>query len=194
MAQALAAVVLVGAALGLYEVMSLNRQSNVLRQTLQKQTQMIDGLRLTIKQRQAAAVPAELAMGQELKARRAELLQLDSTLAELQLGVFRPGEGHAARLALVAGSIPATAWVTLVKADARRLELSGFTFDPAALNGWIDQLAASPLLAGQRLAAVNVIKVVAPVESAQPVWSFSLVNAIAAPSAVASAPAAGARR
>jgi len=190
MVQALVAVAVIGTALCLYEVTHLHRQSDVLTQTGQKQKQMLDVLRATIRQRQAGTVPMELALAQDLQAQRGELLRLDSTLAAFQQGVFRPGEGHAARLALVASSIPATAWVTLVKADAGRFELSGFTFDPSALDGWINQLAASPLLAGQRLAAVNVVKVSepatstgprtggTPAQSARPVWSFSMTNAM----------------
>jgi len=194
MAQLLAVLAVLGAALCLYEVTRLQRQSDGIRQTLKTQKTTLEGLRVTTRQRQVAAIPAELAVAQDLVLRRAELQRLEGTLTDLQQGVFRPGEGHAARLALVARSIPASAWVTLVKAEAGRFELSGFTFDPAALNLWIDQLAASPLLTGQRLAAVNVTKVsessantgvaTAPADASRPVWSFSLVNALDQPSPV----------
>ncbi len=205
MVRALVVLLALGVALGGYEVIHLQAQSVASRQTLQQQAQVLEKLRLTTRQRQAAAVPAELALGQELKTRRAELLQLQRALTQLQQGVFRPGEGHAARLALVARSIPATAWVTLVKADAVRFEVSGFSFDPAALNSWIDQLAASPLLTGQRLITVNVVKVGAagqsgasgasslnaatpagaPTGTERPVWSFTLVTATEPPVTVA---------
>ena len=182
MVQALAALTFVGAAFGLYEVTSLHRESAATGRALRTGAQLLDGVRLATRQGRAAAKPAELALDQALKARRGELLQLQSTVAELQQGILRPGEGHAARLALLARSIPATAWVTLVKADAERLEVSGFTFDPAALNDWITQLAASPLLAGQQLAAINVAKVVdaaaAPSDAPHPVWSFNLVKSV----------------
>jgi len=189
MVQALAALTVVSAVLGMYEVHGLQRQSVALRQTLRTGTPVLEGLRVAIRKRQALAVPAELALAQELSARRAELRRMDSTLAELQQGIFVPGEGYAARLALVARSIPTTAWVTLVKADAGQVELNGFTFDPSVLNSWISQLAASPLLARQRLVAVNVAKVSepgastvpgtggTPAQSARPVWSFSMTNA-----------------
>lgn len=204
MAQALAALLMLAVLLGLYELFDLHRQSQALTQTLQTQLLTLGALDLTTRQSQAAVMPAELALAQDLAARRAELLRLDNALADVQQGVFRPGEGHGARLALVARSIPATAWVTLVKVDAGRFEVSGFTFEPGALNAWIEQLAASPLLKGQRLAAVNVTKINeaavaapapglstgagasgAPAEPpARPVWSFTLVNAPDQPLAV----------
>jgi Tfp pilus assembly protein PilN len=197
MVQSLAVLMVVGAALCHYEVTRLQHQSDALRQTLQTQTTALEGLRATTRQRQAAAAPAEVALAQELTVRRAELKRLEGTLADLQLGVFRPGEGHAARLALVARSIPPSVWVTLVRADAGRFELSGFTFDPAALNLWIGQLAASPLLTGQRLAAVDVTKVSESADMSRPVWSFSLVNALDQSSPVTApdtAPPTGAQR
>lgn len=191
MALALGVLAVMGAVYGLYELSRLYRQGYALRQVLQTQTTVLEGLRMTLRQRQAAVVPAELALAQDLVARRTELLRLESTLANLQQGVFRPGEGHAARLALVARSIPDTAWVTLIKADAGRFELDGFMFEPAALNMWINELATSPLLKGQRLAAVNVVKAGKPAASsgaggvtadtARAVWSFSLVNALDQP-------------
>ena len=187
MVQALAVLTLVGAAYTVYEVTSLQSRTESLKRTLATQTQALAALQQTIVQRKAATVPAGLTLAQDLQARRADLIRLESGRAQLQRGLFRPGEGHAARLALVASSIPVAAWVTGVKADPERLEVSGFTLDPDALNGWIDQLAASALLTGQRLAAINVAKVTsvnpasATPESSRPVWSFSLVNSLDKP-------------
>lgn len=188
MVQALAVLGLAGAAFIVYEVTSLRSRTEALKRTFATQTQTLAALQQTIVQRKAATVPAGLTLAQDLQARRAELLHLQNTEVQLQRGLFRPGEGHAARLALVASSIPATAWVTGVKADPERLEVSGFTLDPDSLNGWIDQLAASSLLTGQRLAAVNVAKVTAganPVsatpEASRPLWSFSLVSSLDKP-------------
>lgn len=196
MVQALTLLTLVGAAYTVYEVSSLHSLTKALNRTLATQTQTLAALQHTIVQRKAAAVPAGLTLAQDLQARRADLVRLESAQEQLQRGLFRPGEGHAARLALVASSIPAAAWVTGVKADPERLEVSGFTLDPDALNSWIDQLAGSALLAGQRLAAVNVAKVTnanptnanpsgATPDASRPVWSFSLVSSIGKPVAEA---------
>ena len=188
MVQALAALGLAGAAFIAHEVTNLRSRTEALKRTLVTQTQTLAALQQTIVQRKAATVPAGLTLAQDLQARRAELLHLLNTEVQLQRGLFRPGEGHAARLALVARSIPATAWVTGVKADPERLEVSGFTLDPDSLNGWIDQLAASSLLTGQRLAAVSVAKVTAganPVsvtpEASRPLWSFNLISSLDKP-------------
>lgn len=187
MAQALAALVLAGVAFVVYEVTSLRGRTESLNRALATQTKALEALQQTIVQRKAAAVPAGLTLAQDLQARRAELLRLQSTEVQLRRGLFPPGEGHAARLALVANSIPAAAWVTGVKADPERLEVSGFTLDPDSLNGWIDQLAASSLLTGQRLAAVSVAKVIgttpvsATPEASRPVWSFNLVSSLDKP-------------
>lgn len=177
MVQALLALIALGALLVFYEVTSLHRQNSTLRQTLSAQATALEGMHTAARLKQATTVPVELGLAQDLEARRADLQRVERMLVELQPGVFRPGEGHSARLALVARSIPATAWVTLVRADAARFEVSGFTFEPATLNTWINQLGASPLLTGQRLATVAVAKVAGPAGGTRPVWSFNLVNA-----------------
>jgi Tfp pilus assembly protein PilN len=102
---------------------------------------------------------------------------------ELQRGLFRRGWGHAARLELLARSIPAQVWVTEVKADDVQLDVSGFTLEPAALNDWVAKLAASPLLQGQKLTTVKVenTSAVAGKAGARPTWSFNLVSAVGKP-------------
>ena len=125
-------------------------------------------------------------MAQELQGRKAELLQREKLLDELQRGLFQPGWGHSARLQLVAQSIPAQVWVTEVKADESQLDVSGFTLEPAALNAWVSKLAASPLLQGQKLATVKVESVSASLPGApRPTWSFHLVSALGKSAAVA---------
>ncbi|MEO8118059.1 MAG: PilN domain-containing protein, partial [Rhodoferax sp.] len=121
----------------------------------------------------------------------------------LQRGLSWPGRGHAARLQLVAQSIPAQVWLTEVKANEFQLDVSGFTLEPSALNDWVLKLAASPLLKGQKLSTVKVenasvalIKTVSgaavsalPAASStvaatpRPMWSFNLVSELGKPSA-----------
>ena len=86
-------------------------------------------------------------------------------------------------------SIPAPVWVTEVKADGQRLEVSGFTLEPAALNDWVSRLSGSPLMRGLRLDAVKVestaaasapagpVAGVAPAAPSRESWAFNLVNA-----------------
>lgn len=188
MAQALAIFVFLVVVLCAYWVWSLRVASEGLRKPLAGQSLELASLQLAIQQSRAGAGPAQLALTQELQARRTELLQREKLMKELQLGLFKPGSGHAARLQLVAQSIPARVWVTEVKADDSQLAVTGFTQDPAALNDWVGKLAASPLLKGQKLATVKVenASVSAPT-TLRPVWAFSLVSAIDRSSATAGA-------
>lgn len=188
MVQALAIFIFLGGSLCAYWVWSLSVASEKLRKPLAGQSLELAGLQLAIQQSRAGAGPAQLALTQELQARRAELLQREKLMRELQRGLFKPGSGHAARLQLVAQSIPARVWVTEVKADDSQLAVSGFTLDPAALNDWVGKLAASPLLQGQKLATVKVENASASAPTTlRPVWAFSLVSAIDRPPASAGA-------
>jgi Tfp pilus assembly protein PilN len=205
MVQALAVFMVLGGGLCAYWVWSLNVASEGFKKTLATQSRELEGLQSAIAKGKASAGPVEATLTQDLQGRRTELLQREKLLEELQRGLFRPGWGHAARLQLVAQSIPAQVWVTGVTADQVQLEVSGFTLEPAALNDWVAKLAESPLLKGQKLSTVKVenasaatIKAVvgtavsalsaasSAVPSApRPVWSFSLVSAMGMPSAVA---------
>jgi len=205
MVQALAVFVVLGGGLCGYWVWSLNTASEGFKKTLATQSRELERLQAAIKQGKAGIGPVEAAVTQDLQGRRAELLQREKLLQELQRGLFQPGWGHAARLQLVAESIPPQVWVTEVKADDGQLDVSGFTLEPAALNEWVARLAASPLLQGQKLATVKVenasaatIKEVSgaaasvlpaapPAKTStkpavpRPVWSFSLVSAVGKP-------------
>lgn len=156
MVQALAVFVVLGGGLCGYWVWSLNTASEGFKKTLATQSRELESLQSAIKQGKAGVGPVEAAVAQDLQARRAELLQREKLLQELQRGLFQPGWGHAARLQLVAESIPRQVWVTEVKADDSQLDVSGFTLEPAALNDWVAKLAASQLLQGQKLATVKV--------------------------------------
>lgn len=179
MAQALAVFVFLGGGLCAYWVWSLDDASQGLRKSLETQSRELASLQALIQQGRASAGPAQLASTQELQNRRAELLQREKLLKELMRGLLQPGFGHAARLQLVAQSIPARAWVTEIKADDSQLAVSGFTLDPAALNDWVGKLATSPLLKGQKLETFKVEQAAASApNSPRPVWAFSLVSAI----------------
>lgn len=179
MARALAILICLGGGLCTYWVWSLSVASEGLRKPLIGQSRELASLQLALQQSKVGAGPAQIALTQELQARRTELLQREKLMQELQRGLFKPGWGHAARLKLVAQSIPARVWVTEVKADDSQLAVSGFTLDPAALNDWVSKLAASPLLKGQKLATVKIENASASAATAlRPVWAFSLVSAI----------------
>lgn len=209
MVEALALFVVLGAGLCTYWVWNLNAASDALQKTLATQGRELENLQAAITQGKVGTGSRETSLAQELPGHKAQLQQRQNLMEELQRGLFRPGWGHAARLQLVAQSIPAQVWVTELKADDTQLELSGFTLEPAALNDWVSKLAASPLLAGQKLSTVKVENASAAVlqtlgggaataaaalpgashavaAAPRPMWSFSLVSALGKPT-----PAAG---
>jgi Tfp pilus assembly protein PilN len=200
LAQALAVVLLVGGSLAAAWIWNLNAAAASLQATLASQSKELDDLRVTLERANASAGQLESPLVQELKQRKLELQQRQSVLEALSQGLFETGQGHSARLRLVAQTIPAVAWLTQIKADDQLLELSGYTLEPAALNDWVSKLAASPLLQGQSLNTVKVegVKptntlVQAPPGSTAPaasgpagvsdvkptMWSFSLLSKVA---------------
>lgn len=161
-------------------VMSLNRSTAANHQRAAANKLTIATLQKQLGLEASAVAMSAPALEAELQARRAELARQQARLLNLQRGALAEGSGHAARLALVARTIPASAWLSQIKLDQDRLELSGATLEPAALNRWLDELAASPLLKDLRLAAVKVERL--PSEARQvparlgkaTVWQFTL--------------------
>jgi Tfp pilus assembly protein PilN len=195
MLQALAVFVVLGGGLCAYWVGSLNAASEGFRSTLATQSRELESLQSAIAAGKAGAAPIDASLTLDLQHRRADLLQREALLDGLQRGLSRPGWGHAARLQLVAQSIPSQVWVTEVKADESRLDVSGFTLEPSALNDWVLKLAASHLLEGQKLSTVKVENAasaaVMPAASSavaatpRPMWSFNLVSELGKPFASA---------
>ena len=105
--------------------------------TMATQTPEIDALKTAILNSKKSALPPDPALVQQAQELQKAVAQREQLLAALRAGMFKPGEGHSDRLQLVARSIPAPAWVTEIKADQGRFEVSGFTLDPAALNDWV---------------------------------------------------------
>lgn len=206
MAIALGVFAVFGAAMSGGLVWSLKTSSAGFTQTMASQTLEVESLKAAIQRSKASAAPADAALVQELQSKRKAVSQKEQLLAALKEGMFVPGEGHSDRLLLLARSIPQPVWLTQVKADPSRLEVSGFTLESAALNAWVERLADSPLMRGLKLASVKVDSTVAPaapatpaagatapvaVSTARPVWSFSMVNLMPAPVANAALPAGG---
>ena len=195
MVQALAVFLVLGGGLCAYWVWSLNTASEGFRRTLATQALELASLQAAIQQGKAYAAPVDVALTQELQSRRDELQPREKLMEALQRGRFQPGWGHAARLQLVAQSVPSQVWVTQVKADESQLDISGFTLEPAALNDWVGKLATSPLLQGQTLTTVKVESAItpsvpstvasAPTTAPRAMWSFNLVSAVAKPAAAA---------
>jgi Tfp pilus assembly protein PilN len=93
---------------------------------------------------------------QQLRGLQQEIATQRQTLAELDRGRAQPGWAHSDLLALVARTVPPPAWVTELKFSPERIEVSGMTLEPPALQAWITQLSQSPALRGRPLAEVRV--------------------------------------
>lgn len=197
MARALGVFVLLGGALTGYWSWNLQTVSEGYRKTVIANQREVDQLKAAIQVNKANSAPADAALVQELELRRNELQQRVQWLEELRRGLVRDGEGHAARMQLVARTIPAQAWVTEITATDRQLELAGYTVEPASLNAWVMRLADSSLLKGQQLSLVKVEHVPNDVRTTgagaipglvrpggASVWSYRLVTSTVVPATV----------
>lgn len=185
MAQALAVFLLVGGALCGAWVWNLNHTTSELQQLQSRQATELAALKAALLANAASAAPLSPALQTQVQDLRAQVQAQEKVLLALQQGRMVPGAAHSDRLALVSRSIPAPVWVTGVEADATRLEVTGYTLEPSALNEWVSRLALSPLMQGLRLATVKVQNArqakAAADATAMPAgreaWSFTLVSA-----------------
>jgi Tfp pilus assembly protein PilN len=185
MAQALAVFLLVGGALCGAWVWNLNHTTSELQQLQSRQATELVALKAALLANAASAAPLSPALQTQVQDLRTQVQAQEKVLLALQQGRMVPGAAHSDRLALVSRSIPAPVWVTGVEADATRLEVTGYTLEPSALNEWVNRLALSPLMQGLRLATVKVQNArqakAAAYATAMPAgreaWSFTLVSA-----------------
>lgn len=185
MAQALAVFLLVGGALCATWVWNLNHTTAELQQLQSRQATELAALKAALLANAASAAPLSPALQAQVQELRAQVQAQEKVLLALQQGRLVPGAAHSDRLALVSRSIPPPVWVTGVEADATRLEVAGYTLEPAALNEWVSRLSLSPLMQGLRLATVKVQSArqakAAADATAMPAgreaWSFTLVSA-----------------
>ncbi len=190
MAVTLGVFVALGGALCAAWVWNLNQATQAFRQSMSTQSRELDSLKAAIAANKAQAAPADPPLLAQLQSLRLVLTQRTQLRDALRQGLFEPGWGHSDRLALLAQTIPAQAWVTEVKMDAHRLEVTGFTLETAALNDWVEKLAIAPLTQGLKLSSVKVESAPTPAAllptsgasaplsgGVRQVWSFQLVSA-----------------
>jgi Tfp pilus assembly protein PilN len=206
MAIALGVFLLLGGVLCGFWVWNLDQASESLKQSMTTHTREVESLQAAIQRSRANAAPVDPALLAQLEERRSTIAQRLKLQDALKEGVFRPGWGHSDRLTWVARSIPAPVWITDVRMDGARFEVSGFTLEPAALNDWVDKLSISPLMQGLKLATVKVENATtasvavptaaasaasSPVAPPRAVWSFNLVSVEPATSVAPAASAPG---
>jgi Tfp pilus assembly protein PilN len=194
MAISLAAFLVLGGILCGAWVWNFDRGITTFQQSVATQAAEVNSLKTAIERSKASATPVDPLLLEQLQQLRNTTGQREKLQLALQEGVFRPGWGHSDRLNWVARSIPDAVWITEVKMDGARFEVSGFTLEPAALNEWVDKLAVSPLMQGLKLATVKVENATmslaalstfaaqqapsasAPVAPQRATWSFNLVS------------------
>ena len=191
MAMALVAFLLLGGTLCGAWVWNLDNASESLKQSMTSQTREVENLKAAIQRSRANAAPVDPALLAQLDERRAAIAQRLKLQEALKEGMFRQGWGHSDRLTWVARSIPAPVWITDMRMDGTRFEVSGFTLEPSALNDWVDKLSSSPLMQGLKLATVKVesasaastpavdgalVATSGQVPPQRAVWSYSLVS------------------
>lgn len=186
MAQALAVYWVLGGCLSGVWVWSHNQSSAELRRTLSEQDSEVAKLKQSMDDVQATAKPLDPALQQRLDTLRGLIAQHVQLRNALQKGVLQVGWGHSDRLRLVAQTIPPQVWVTNVKADNTRFEVSGYTLESDALNDWVNRLALSPLMQGLKLSDVRVENTIVATEKPaeldksskdqRPMWAFTLLS------------------
>ncbi|MDR7267504.1 Tfp pilus assembly protein PilN [Pelomonas saccharophila] len=152
----------------------------------------------TTERQQLAVAQAGLPAPLDAATVQQQLLPLTAGNADLRallkvLGVDTAGQHHSDLLALLATTLPESAWLTELRYTPGRVELVGGTLDTAVLRPWLARLASHPLLAGQELSALRVERLGAPgtqaggdpllsrgsplMASGLPVWAFRVVSA-----------------
>lgn len=186
--QALALFALVGGGLAAYWAWSLKASTAGFKKAMSGNVVELATLKAAIQVRKAGGAPPEPALVQELQLRRVAMGRKEALIEDLRQGLFKEGWGQSARLQLVGQTIPAQIWITSMRADSVQLDLTGFTLEPAELNEWVRKLSTSPLMQGQRLAALKVEQVKPDAQrdervaaAGQAVWSFNLVSGMANP-------------
>jgi Tfp pilus assembly protein PilN len=205
MAIGLAAFLVLGGALCAAWIWNFDRGIAAFGQSMAAQSLEVDNLKAAIERSKANAAPVNPALLEQLQRVRNTIGYREKLQIALQEGMFRQGWGHSDRLNWISRSIPDVVWITEAKMDGARFEVTGFTFEPAALNDWVDRLAVSQLMQGLKLATVKVENVTAaraaqagaptsaasaPVAPARAVWSFNLVSVEPPPAAALDAASA----
>jgi Tfp pilus assembly protein PilN len=148
--------------------------------TEQRLTQERDQLLSVLTPRSASDTDVK-ALQQQLTAMQVALNQQRLSLNDMYLGRNIGDRSYSAILKLLADTVPPPVWITDVIVSTARLEVTGMTLDPAALQAWSVRLATHPLLQGQRLAAVRVERAPATplgpgAAIAREAWAFTLVT------------------
>ncbi len=133
----------------------------------------------------AAATPQQVdALEKALRDRKSALEARKAARDALARGMAGPDRGPSAVMRRIADSIPATAWLTELRAAGGRIDVRGRALDPAAIDGWLDRLRTSGLVAPSPVPAVKLERIDAPPGPAAglpPAYAFHISAALSSP-------------
>lgn len=162
-------VMLCGGGLYSYLIWKIDAETNELKKTSLLKLRELETIQASIKQNGLKGTALA-----QLQNQRAELLRIEKIIVTLQQGATRLEYGHAARLELLAQTIPADVWITQLSDKERRLEIIGLTLEPASVETWIRKLVKNPIFKSQTLQAVKVDSVADGLgTTSRPMWSFN---------------------
>jgi len=96
------------------------------------------------------------ALERALSAKQAQLEARSAAREALKRGMAGPDAGPSAIMRTIAASIPQAAWLTEARVVGARLDLTGRSLDPAAVEGWLDRLRTSGFLAAAPTPTVRI--------------------------------------
>jgi Tfp pilus assembly protein PilN len=106
---------------------------------------------------QAVPTPQQVAaLERALAASQAQLEARSAARDALKRGMSGPGSGPSAIMRTIAGSIPQAAWLTEARVVGARIDLTGRSIDPAAVEGWLDRLRTAGFLAPSPTPTVRI--------------------------------------
>ena len=133
----------------------------------------------------APLTPPQLAaLETTLNAQRATLTARRDARDLLRQGLATDQAGPSALMRLLATSAPTQAWLTDIRVGGSQLEVAGKTIDPAAVNAWLERLAASGYLSAKPMPSLRLDRVEAPAPPpgrAYPVYGFTIVGTLVSP-------------
>lgn len=131
--------------------------------------------------------PQQLVARQQALRSQQALLETRRTAREaLQRGIATYKSGPSALMRQMANSIPPPIWLIEVRVAGSKVDISGKTLEPDAVNLWLERLRASEILAIKPVPAVRLERADAvtqqqPPARTPPVYTFAISAALSMP-------------
>lgn len=131
----------------------------------------------------AIVTPQQVAaMEQAVRDRKALLETRRAARDTMKRGMADAGRGPSGVMRHVADSIPASAWITELRAVGPRIEIVGRTLDPGAVDAWLDRLRSAGIILPTPSPSVRIERMEAAAGSrTAPAYTFQVSAALGAP-------------